>query len=235
MAASNLRETELYAPIKLLLEGQGYEVKGEIGAADVVAVRGSEAPVIVELKTTLSLSLIHQAIERQAITDAVYVAVPRKTGVAFAKSIHANKLLCRRLGLGLMTVRMKDGFVEIHNDPAPYKPRKFKQKKARLLKEFANLVGDPNTGGATRSGLMTAYRQDALRCVKVLLENGPAKAALVTKTSKVDNARRLMSDNHYGWFERVRTGIYALSPKGQKAAEEYSSEIEKISIVMNRE
>ena len=65
--AARIRETELYAPIKRLLEGQGYEVKGEVGAADIVAVRGDEDPVIVELKTAFSLSLFHQAIERQAV------------------------------------------------------------------------------------------------------------------------------------------------------------------------
>ena len=78
--AARIRETELYAPIKRLLEGQGYEVKGEVGAADIVAVRGDEDPVIVELKTAFSLSLFHQAIERQAMTDHVYVAVPRGEG-----------------------------------------------------------------------------------------------------------------------------------------------------------
>lgn len=37
------REQDLYAPVKALLEAQGYEVKGEVGAADVVAIRGGEA------------------------------------------------------------------------------------------------------------------------------------------------------------------------------------------------
>lgn len=228
MAAKTIRETDLYPPVKQLLEGQGYEVKGEIGAADVVAIRGSEAPVIVELKTGFSLSLFHQAIDRQAITDLVYVAVPRASGKAFRKSIQSNKMLCRRLGLGLMTVRMKDGFVEIHMDPAPYKPRKSKTKQARLLKEFAKLVGDPNTGGSTRRTLMTAYRQDALLCLKILAENGETKAAEVAQKSNVENARRLMADNHYGWFERVKTGIYDLSPSGKAAVIEYSAGIEKL-------
>ena len=31
------RESELYAPVKALVEAQGYVVKGEIGAADIVA------------------------------------------------------------------------------------------------------------------------------------------------------------------------------------------------------
>ena len=50
------REQDLYAPVKALLEAQGYEVKGEVGAADVVAIRGGEAPVVVELKLRFSKS-----------------------------------------------------------------------------------------------------------------------------------------------------------------------------------
>lgn len=225
MSKVKLRETDLYAPIKQLLEGQGYSVKGEVGAADVVAVRDTEDPVIVELKTSFSLSLFHQGIARQTITDSVYVAVPRGPGKAFFKALHNNKSLCRRLGLGLITVRMKDAFVEVHLDPAPYKPRQSKTKKVRLLREFSKRVGDPNTGGATRQGLMTAYRQDALRCVSVLREEGPTKASEVARLSTVDIARRIMSDDHYGWFERIQTGIYGLTPKGLEATKEYKKEL----------
>ncbi len=63
----------------------------------------------------------------------------------------------------------------------------------------------------------------------VLHEEGATKAAEVARASGIENARRLMSDNHYGWFDRVRVGIYALSPKGREAIVEYSSEIEKIT------
>jgi hypothetical protein len=226
MTGPKFRETDLYAPIKLLLEGQGYEVKGEIGAADVVAVRAGEEPVIVELKTGFSLTLFHQAVERQSMSDAVYIAVPRAPGRLFWTSLNKNKSLCHRLGLGLITVRMKDLFVETHLDPAPYRPRQSKNKKARLLREFAKRVGDPNTGGATRQGLMTAYRQDALRCLHHLHETGATKAAEVARATGVENARRLMTDNHYGWFGRVHTGVYALSPKGEIAVVDYSVEIE---------
>lgn len=212
------RETDLYPAIKALLEGQGYEVKGEVGAVDVMALRGAEDPVIVELKTGFSLALIHQAVERQAITDAVYIAVARGKGAAFGKSLKANTALCRRLGLGLITVRLADSFTEIHADPAPYRPRKSPRRKARLLREFARLAGDPNTGGSTRQGLMTAYRQDALRCAASLAESGPTKAAAVAAASGVSEARRIMADNHYGWFERVARGIYGLTEEGKAAA-----------------
>jgi hypothetical protein len=224
-----LQETDLYAPIKRMLEGQGYAVKGEIGAVDVVAVRGDEEPLIVELKTGFSLSLFHQAIARQAITDAVYIAVPR-AGKMFSKTLGDNRSLCRRLGLGLITVRMEDGFVEIHADPEPYRPRQSKVRKARLLREFSRRVGDPNHGGATRRGLVTAYRQDALHCLRVLSKEGPLKASQVAKLSGVARARPIMADDHYGWFERVSTGIYGLTPKGAAAVADYAGELEHLGL-----
>jgi len=212
-----MRETSLYEPIKRFLEKQGYEVKAEIGSADVVAVRGDEPPVVVELKIGFSLSLFHQATERQAITDVVYIAVPANKARGFSKALRKNLTLCRRLGLGLITVRLRDQLVVVHGDPAPYRPRQSQRKKALPLGEFSKRNGDPNVGGATRRGLVTAYRQDAMRCVKFLSENGATKAALVANGSGVTNARRIMSDNHYGWFERVRAGVYDLNPGAKKS------------------
>jgi len=229
MATIPLRETELYAPVKVLLESQGYKVKGEVGAADVVACREDEDPVIVELKTGFSLSLFHQAIDRLSLSETVYVGVPRGSGRKFLKSLKSNKTLCRRLGLGLITVRLKDGLAEIHLDPTPYNPRQSKRKKARLLKEFAARVGDPNTGGTTRKTLMTAYRQDALRCAGMLHQNGATKAAHVASACGVARARQIMSDNHYGWFDRVATGIYELSPNGRRAIKDYAEQLSALT------
>lgn len=225
MAANGLRETDLYPPIKRLLEGQGYEVKSEIGAADVVGVREGDDPVVVELKTGFSLSLFHQAIDRQRVTDAVYITVPHGSGQAFHQALRNNLGLCRRLGLGLITVRADDGFLQIHCDPAPYRPRKSKVRRGRLLQEFERRVGDPNSGGSTRRGLMTAYRQDALKCLHLLHQHGPTKASDVAKRTGVEKARRLMADDHYGWFDRVQTGVYTLSPKGVAAVADYADAI----------
>ncbi len=214
---AQMPETDLYEPIKEYLEGQGYEVKGEIGAADLLACRGDEDPVIVELKTGFSLSLFHQGIERQHVTDLVYLAVPRGSSSRWTRSLKDNLSLCRRLGLGLITVRSRDALVEVHVDPGTYRPRKVTKTKARLLREFARRVGDPNRGGSTRSGLVTAYRQDALRCAAWLSQNGPTKGAVVAHETAVPKATRMMADDHYGWFERIETGIYALTPKGSDA------------------
>jgi hypothetical protein len=215
-APQKLRETDLYAPVKAFLEAQGYVVKGEVGAADVVACRGKEDPVIVELKTGFSLSLFHQGVARQAITDLVYIAVPRGAGKPFAKALKTNTTLARRLGLGVLTVRLPDGFVEPRCDPAPYRPRPSKPHKARLLREFARRVGDPNTGGAARTMLITAYRQDAVACAGFLLQHGASKGSIVAQATGVARATRLMADDHYGWFERTEKGIYRLTPKGHQ-------------------
>jgi len=215
------RETDLYAPIKAYLTRQGYTVKGEVGAADVVAMRGSEDPVIVELKTGFSLSLFHQGIARLAVSDQVYVAVPWKSGKPFARALKDNIALARRVGLGVMTVRDRDGHVEVHADPVPYAPRKSKKKKARMLRAFDRLKGDPNDGGATRHGLVTGYRQDALRCARFLAVHGPSPGKKVKEWAEVPEATRIMRDDHYGWFMRVERGVYGLTKAGQKGLAYY--------------
>ena len=60
-----MKETDLYPPVKRYLEDQGYTVKGEIDDCDVVAVRSGDTPVVVELKLTLNLNVILQAVARQ--------------------------------------------------------------------------------------------------------------------------------------------------------------------------
>jgi hypothetical protein len=215
-----MQETELYPAVKAFLEAAGYEVKAEIGPADVVAVKPDEAePLIVELKTGFSLALFHQGIARLAVSDMVYLAVPRGAGRRFLKALKENTALARRLGLGLMTVRLETGLVEVQCDPGPYAPRKSAPKRRALLSEFARRRGDPNLGGL-QGQRVTAYRQDALACAVQLAANGPCKGAVVKAATGVARATMIMRDNHYGWFEKVETGVYALSEAGRAMLEE---------------
>ncbi|MBT9382931.1 DUF2161 domain-containing phosphodiesterase [Pseudooceanicola sp. CBS1P-1] len=211
-----LKETDLYAPVKAYLEGQGYAVKAEVAGADVMAMRGDDPdPVIVEMKTAMSLQLIQQGIDRLGVTDFVYLAVPAVKG---RKTLARHVALCRRLGLGLLTVRLRDGYVEAQCDPGPYAPRKVKARQGRLLREFSKRQGDPNTGGS-RAGIVTAYRQDALRCAAHLALAGACRGAEVARAAAVPRATQIMRDDHYGWFERVEKGVYALRPEGRDALE----------------
>lgn len=214
-----MREQDLYAPVKALLEGQGYTVKGEVGSADIVARRDDEPPVIVELKLRFSLALFHQAVARLSISDAVYIAVCRPGGRTARRALRDNLVLCRRLGLGLITLS-PEGRAEVQCDPGPYSPRKSTSRRARLLREFERLNGDPNTGGSTRRGIVTVYRQDALACAAHLAQNGASKGADVARATGVARATRIMSDNYYGWFQRVQTGIYDLTTPGKSGLAE---------------
>lgn len=216
--AGQLKETELYLPLKSFLEAQGYEVKAEVTHCDIVAIRNDEPPLIVEMKTTLSLELLMQGIARQAITDTVYVAFPAGKGKAWLKRAKDTTKLCRRLGLGLISVRLgSNPRVLVHADPGPYAPRKSKRLKTALLKEFQSRVGDPNTGGQTRQTIMTAYRQDALCIARAIQLSGPTSPANLAKTLEISRAASILQQNYYGWFVRVKRGVYDLDRGGHEA------------------
>jgi hypothetical protein len=211
-----MREADLYAPLKAYLQGQGYEVKAEVGACDIVARRGAEPPVVVEMKLSFSLALVMQGVARQALVDLVYLAVPASPAKGWALRYRDIIALCRRLGLGLLAVDVAAATVTAHLDPGPYTPRKNKTRATRLLREFDRRVGDPNIGGTTRQPRMTAYRQDALRCLSHLAA-APASPATIARATGVTKAGNLLRADHYGWFERVSPGLYDLTPKGRDA------------------
>ncbi len=219
-----MAEAELYAPIKRFLEAQGYTVKGEVGACDIVAVRGDEPPVVVELKERLNLALVLQAVDRLTVTDAVYVAFGVGTRGAWQTQTRRVTRLFRRLGVGLLTVSSR-GAVTAVLDPAPYRPRANKRRQARLLREFVQRVGDPESGGSASRPRETAYRQDAVRCAQALAEAGVLKVSVVKERTGIDRAGPILRANHYGWFERVRTGHYRLSPRGGRELPQWCREI----------
>ena len=223
-----MRETDLYGPVKAFLEAQGYEVKSEIEGCDVVAIRGEEPPVIVELKAGFSLSLVFQGVARQRVAENVYLAVPPFPSRSGRK--RDAVALCRRLGLGLLAVRLEPTpFVEALLDPAEFRPRRRRPGVGRLLREFQRRVGDPNEGGSSRRPIVTAYRQDALRCAVYLGLNGPTKAAVLAEAVGVPKAGVMMRADHYGWFERpigTPRGIYGLTPRGRAALEEYADVVD---------
>lgn len=231
------RETDLYAPVKAFLEGQGYEVKAEVVDCDLVARRGQERPVIIELKTGFTLPLVLQGVDRLSLSDDVYLAVgvPARPapGSIWRRERRAILKLCRRLGLGLLAVHeptaRRAALVEPMLDPVPYKPRPDRRRRGLLLKEFAHRVGDPNTGGTTKRPIVTAYRQDALRCATVLAAEGPTKASEVARSAGVAKATELMYRDVYGWFLRVDRGVYALSPQGRDALEIYADVVGELA------
>ena len=163
-----------------------------------------------------------QGVDRLAITDTVYLAVPASNGRSRGPAAEhaAVRKLCRRLGLGLLTIGTAG--VRVILDPAPYAPRKNYKRRVRLLGEHRKRVGDPNRGGATRTPIVTAYRQEALRCAQLLSLNGPMQVGAVRSAAEAPNAGRLLYRNVYGWFERTGRGTYRLTELGRTELERFA-------------
>jgi hypothetical protein len=230
MATTGARRTEadLYPAVKAFLEGQGYVVKGEVRGCDVVATRGAEPPVIVELKRAFGLALLLQGIGRLALTDRVYLAVARprgrrgRGGSVYRRDVRA---LCRRVGLGLLTVAPGRGAaaIEVLLDPTPYRPRKRAKALALLLGEHARRAGDPNRGGITRMPIMTAYRQEALRCALLIQRGGRASLRTLRETGVVPNASRILQRDVYGWFQRLERATYGLTDHARRDIDRFAA------------
>jgi hypothetical protein len=207
-------ETSLYAPVKRYLEELGFTVKGEVCGCDLVALRGNEPPIVVigELKLAFSLDLVLQGVNRTAACDEVWLAVRVAGRGGRPRDPRVHKL-CRLLGFGLLGVS-SSGFVEVLVEPKPWRPRRDLRRRTRLIREHRTRQGDPALGGSTRSPIMTAYRQQALACA-FSLADGPRPTSEIRLA--IPNAPNILLRNVYGWFTRVRRGVYELTPEGTSA------------------
>ena len=212
-------ESELYDPIKRYLEARGYTVKGEINGVDLVASHPDNETVLVELKKSFSLKLVLQGVDRLALSDSVYLAVPASATSSNVLNRHHKSVakLCRRLGLGLIQVYFgpRTTRVDVLVDPGPYQPRKQRKKLKALHDEFTNREGDPNPGGTTGRKILTAYRQQVLQVAACVAEYGACPLPKIREATGVKNAGSIVQKNHYGWFERVSRGHYRLSERGK--------------------
>ncbi|MDG0808791.1 DUF2161 family putative PD-(D/E)XK-type phosphodiesterase [Cohnella rhizosphaerae] len=98
---------------------------------------------------------------------------------------------------------------------------------AKLLKEFAGRSGDYNVGGSTKRKLVTAYRERALQCALALrCAEAPALAPReVGALTRVADPGQLLRSNYYGWFAKAGRGLYALTPAGRAALDEYAEAV----------
>lgn len=215
MARARPTEASLYTAVKAHLESLGYAAKGEVCGCDIVAVRPGEPPflVITEMKLGFTLELLLQGVDRLAAADEVWLAI-RASRRGRDRDRRVKKL-CRLLGFGLLAVDPAGRGVEVIAEPAPYRPRPDATRRRRLLREHELRRGDPSPGGTTRQPIMTAYRQRALACARVLAD-GPARPR--DMAALAPDAGRILLRNVHGWFEREGRGMYRLSEAGREAA-----------------
>ena len=212
-------ETSLYLPVKAFLETRGFAVKGEIGGCDLVALQEGEPPLVVigELKMRFSLELVLQAVDRAAACDEVWLAA-RVSARGKGRERDARfRNLCRRLGFGMLGVS-DEGAIDILVSPAAAMPRRDARRRSRLVEEHKRRRGDPVAGGGSRAPIMTAYRQQALRCAAAM-KNGLERPRELRAIAP--DAAKILLGNVYGWFERVERGRYALTAGGVAALERW--------------
>lgn len=224
---NKLLETDLCKPVSDFLIEEGYSVRSEVKDCDIAAIKGDEL-IIVELKRNLSVNLLAQAVKRQKTADLVYIAVPKPKKM-FANSKWQDIChLIRRLELGLILVSFKGkrGFVEIPIHPLPFdreKSKKMNRKKREgIIKEAKGRNMDLNVGGSSGKKLITSYRESAIFigcCLNKLGNLSPKQLrSLGTDPKKTTS---ILSENHYGWFDKVERGVYSINETGKKGLVEY--------------
>ncbi len=226
-------ERDLYVPVCAWLRERGWEPKGEVSHCDILALN-EDKMLAVELKLSLNLEVILQAVDRQRFTHMVYIAVVKNGRMTFAKRWKNLLHLLRRLELGLLVVNFKLS-VPVAEEvlaPVPFDRARSaasgRRKAKKALDEFESRHGDNNTGGSTRQKLVTAYREKALFIAALLEKEGALSIARLKGLGTNERTALLLQKNYYGWFDRVKTGTYALNDKGKQALVHYSQLVEKL-------
>lgn len=217
-------EQDLYVAIKCYFETLDYQVNGEIEHADVVAVKDDQL-VIVEMKKQLNLDVILQAVERQKLSPIVYIASIRKDRALRTSRFKRILHLLERLELGLLLChKIEDTwFVNEYLTPKPFKHRettKIKNTRMQLLEEFYSRHSEQQ-GGVTRTKLMTVYREQAIRIATLLNEKGSMTIKQLLENGCDPKTGNILRDNYYGWFSRVKRGVYELTERGREALIHY--------------
>ncbi|MCF6247467.1 MAG: DUF2161 family putative PD-(D/E)XK-type phosphodiesterase [Desulfobacula sp.] len=203
---------------------------------DITAVKEDEL-VVIELKKSLNLSLLIQAANRQKFADSVYVAVPAGINKRLAKNFKGACHLLKRLELGLILVSFlkTKTKVEIIFHPSEFKKTKSHKTRKSIIREISGRTGNFNTGGVAGKQIITAYRESAIHIACALLKNNelsPANLRAMGTSKK--KTQTILADNHYGWFERVKRGIYRLHPTGKKALKHYPDLAEHYSLLVKK-
>ena len=190
-------------------------MQAEVKHCDIAAEKNGRL-VVVELKRAFGLKLVYQGLERQSLTDEVFVAIPRPKKGAREKAWQDMLRLLKRLELGLLTVALDSPLktVDVVLTPADSMIRKNKRKKERLQAELEGRQLDANIGGMTRRKIITAYRERVIRLACILEREGEISLAEL-RARGLEELAALLSRNYEKWFVRVEKGVYALSEKGK--------------------
>lgn len=182
-------EAEVAAVVVAHLTVRGYDVYSEVELrpqgirADIVARRGPEL-TIVETKTSASLALLYQAMERRRYAHRIYVAVPVPA--------RAMIEICESLGVGVLRVRM--GSDSQWDQPRVDEELISRRWNTKPLKLAAKLRPEHKTAcpaGSATGGHWRRWRETCAQLARVVAaEPGlPIKEAIAATTHHYSSAR----------------------------------------------
>jgi hypothetical protein len=204
-----LTEAELYPIAERYFAGQGFTVKGEVCGCDLVAVK-DDTIVVAELKKTFNIKLLYQSVRRLAITDQVYAIIPKPQGRQKMSFWQMIKSLARRLNIGLLVI---DGDkVMVVAEPGDFTRRVLARHRSKVLKEFHGRRVSKNIGGVRGVQLKTAYLESAIHISVLLKKHKAMQPAQLVREGAAPNARQILYNNYYDWFEKSARGLYKLKP-----------------------
>jgi len=218
-----MKESELFTPVVLLLESQGYTVKGEVGALDVFGMKDNMT-LGVELKVKPSLKLIYQAVDRQRLCDVVYIALPKKVIYSSRSSYRSLAALLRLLEIGLIMVDDYQASVLIESVPYDRERSRVanKSKKQRLVKEFLSRENTTTIGGAQGQRL-TAYREKCVKIASYMIDREFVSPKELKEQLHITEVSGILRNNYYGWFTHLAKGQYTLSDTYKQSLTKESS------------
>lgn len=162
-----IKEVELFNPTKQWLQYRGYKVYSEVvpthmsTRADVVGIL-SPLTTIVELKTSLSLDLLEQAIDWIPHANYIYVSVP-KPKKKNNRGTLAHKIL-KQYGIGLLEVDVKRNSIECILNPKMN--RRITSNVKDSLTEYHEKYSPD--GGTKGGGYITDYRITVIKVKEML-------------------------------------------------------------------
>jgi hypothetical protein len=201
---------------------------------DITAVKDDKL-IIIELKTKFSLSLLIQAVNRKEITDSVYVAVPVVHPKKIINNFKGIKKVLRHLEIGLIFVRFLKTKTRIETvlHPYPFRKRRMRKKRNRILQEIDGRYAEFNKGGSpSETERVSAYKQAAVKIAFLLDKLKKATPSQLKGFGTGPKTQGILSSNIYGWFDRIDRGVYSLNKAGRKSYKQYK---ELINILKNED
>lgn len=164
-------EQEVAEVVVAWLEALAHDVYQEVtvsgGVADIVSRIGAET-WIVEVKTSLSLALVAQAMGRRRLAHRVYIAAP------YTRNLRDVESICRAVGIGLLTVATGD-FNSKYDAPRVQVQCESQRHNRRPVALTSKLVAEHKThakaGAIGAGGRWTPFRNTCERLAEYVRRN----------------------------------------------------------------